>query len=88
MVASAGNDGTCVPTWPAIVPAVVAVGALDSVDNPAVFSNFGPWVRAWARGTDVVSAFFDEVDADDPVPAFDDWAIWSGTSFEHQSSPA
>jgi hypothetical protein len=87
VVASAGNDGTCVPQYPAVLPEVVAVGALDEDGNPAPFTNYGPWVRACTVGVEVVSSFYegfngaeppvDNVDADD----FHGWARWSGTSF-------
>jgi len=86
VVASAGNDGLPLPTFPASLPGVVSVGALD-VDGPAAFSNHGPWVRACAPGTDVVSTFFSDFTSgtDEDVRAFDGWARWSGTSF---SAPA
>jgi hypothetical protein len=87
VVASAGNDATCVPTYPAALRGVVGVGALDRDGRPAAYTNYGPWVTACTRGTDVVSLFFDGfngaepavdgVDADD----FHGWALWSGTSF-------
>ncbi len=86
VVASAGNDGTCCPTYPAALPGVVSVGALAAW-GPAPFTNYGPWVRACAPGVDLLSLFFnfngalglgvDEVDDD----AFTGWAQWSGTSF-------
>jgi hypothetical protein len=87
VVASAGNDGTCRPTYPAAFPDVVGVGAIGP-HGPALFTNYGPWVRACAPGVDLVSTFFafngDEVapGTQDPDPDdFDGWAIWSGSSF-------
>jgi hypothetical protein len=88
VVASAGNDATCVPTYPAVLPGVVSVGALDEDGTPAAYTNYGPWVRACTRGTDVVSLFFDGFNGAEP-PALDGsddddfagWARWSGTSF-------
>jgi hypothetical protein len=77
VVASAGNDATCRPMWPAVLDEVIAVGALDAEGNPAAFTNFGPWVRACTHGADVVSAFF----TSSPVTTIADWAMWSGTSF-------
>jgi hypothetical protein len=88
VVAAAGNDATCRPTYPAVLPGVVGVGAVDGQGRPAPFSNYGPWVRASSLGVDVVSAFFEwdgarprpgeSVDRDDFSHA---WATWSGTSF-------
>ncbi|MET0728881.1 MAG: S8/S53 family peptidase [Acidimicrobiales bacterium] len=87
VVASAGNDSTCRPTFPAALPGVVGVGAIGPA-GPAPFTNYGPWVRACAPGVDVVSWFFSafegqktaaqgELDPD----SFESWARWSGTSF-------
>ena len=84
VVASAGNDGTSQPYYPAALPGVVAVGALDT-QGRAAFSNFGSWVDACAPGVDVVSTFF--CDFDDRrsdragVDSYRGWARWSGTSF-------
>jgi hypothetical protein len=88
VVASAGNDATCVPSYPAALPNVVSVGALDADGRPAAYTNYGPWVRACTRGTDVISLFFEGFNGDelpdaagiDP-DAFEGWARWSGTSF-------
>ena len=86
VVASAGNDGTCRPSYPAAIPGVVSVGAIGP-DGPAWFSNYGSWVRACAPGVDVVSAFFASFDGKEVPSAgrdidnFRSWATWSGTSF-------
>ncbi len=86
VVASAGNDGSPRPMYPAALPHVLAVGALDHAKYPAPFTNFGPWVRACALGVEVVSTFF-EFDGAHPARAggdidnFAGWAVWSGTSF-------
>ena len=86
VVASAGNDGTCRPSFPAAIPGVVSVGAIGP-DGPAWFSNYGSWVRACAPGMDVVSSFFAEFDglevpsAGSDIDHFRSWAMWSGTSF-------
>ena len=87
VVASAGNDATCRPTFPAALPGVVGVGAIGP-NGPAPFSNYGPWVRACAPGVDLVSWFFKDFDGPDRNPAggvdpdhFVTWARWSGTSF-------
>jgi hypothetical protein len=88
VVASAGNDGVCRPTYPAAFPGVVSVGAIGP-EGPAPFSNFGPWVRACAPSVDLISTFFTgwsggmgAIDPHDPDPDdFAGWARWSGTSF-------
>ena len=87
VVASAGNDATCVPMFPAALPHVVGVAALDKEGKPARFTNYGPWVRACAHGGDVVSIFFEGFDGAGPpqqnydLDRFEGWAQWSGTSF-------
>ena len=87
VVASAGNDATCLPTYPAALPGVVSVGAIGP-SGPAPFTNYGRWVRACAPGVDLVSTFFSGFDGPEvsapgqPDPdRFDGWARWSGTSF-------
>lgn len=70
VVTSAGNDATSRPIFPAsfaphpegVVTAtpvsevpLVAVGALNPDGTAALFSNDGPWVRAWRPGAAVVS---------------------------------
>jgi len=80
-VASAGNAGSCRPTWPASFENVIAVGALGP-NGRAWFSNYGPWVDACAPGVDIISCFFDlgeEAGGEDED--FNGWACWSGTSF-------
>ena len=71
VVCSAGNDATARPMFPAawapwlddegtvhaepdVVP-IVSVGALNPNGTDALFSNAGPWVRAYARGASVMS---------------------------------
>jgi hypothetical protein len=88
VVASAGNDGTSRPMFPACFSDVVGVAALDPY-SPAPYSNHGSWVRACAPGTDLVSAFFRFDGKMDlrPMPGssdpdkFEHWARWTGTSF-------
>ena len=90
VVASAGNDATCRPAFPACLPGVIGVGALDD-HGPAPYSNHGPWVRACAPGTDLVSAFYNDLPLLElPVPKlpgsgepakYEGWARWTGTSF-------
>jgi len=89
VVASAGNDGRCDPTYPAAFPDVVSVGAIGP-DGPAPFTNYGPWVRACAPGVDILSTYFTGFEGSETPPAtgsgqdpdnFAGWALWSGTSF-------
>ena len=62
------TTATCRPYYPAALPGVVGVGAVDAGGRSA-FSNFGPWVDACAPGVDVVSTFFTEFDDADPTAA-------------------
>ncbi|HEX3425323.1 MAG TPA: S8 family serine peptidase [Acidimicrobiales bacterium] len=87
VVASAGNDATSTPSYPAALPDVLGVGAL-SPTGPAYFTNYGPWVRACAPGYDLLSTFFKGFNGPAPIGPdgedpddFDGWAVWSGTSF-------
>jgi subtilisin family serine protease len=86
VVASAGNDATSRPTYPACLSGVVAVGALGP-NGPAWFTNYGEWVDACAPGSDLLSTFFvfdgpaEEGPYGDDPDDFDGWAQWSGTSF-------
>jgi hypothetical protein len=69
VVASAGNESTSRPLFPAALAAtqpVLSVGALNPDGTKALFSNEGSWVRAWATGASVVSTF--------PVDARGSWA--------------
>ncbi|MER7213507.1 S8/S53 family peptidase [Streptosporangium sp. NPDC000239] len=75
VVACAGNTASTRPFWPAALPGVVAVGALDAAEQArAPFSAHGPWVDAWTRGEWLRSAFLRH-------GAFRGYAGWSGTSF-------
>ena len=89
---AAGNDGVGEPQWPAAYSTtkanVVSVGALgdpaeDRGDQPAPFSNFGPWVDAWAPGEHVAGIYVRGSYHWSPtVQQFDEpYAFWSGTSF-------
>jgi thermitase len=87
IVASAGNDGSDRPLYPAAFPGVKAVGALNSDLTAAAFSNHGDWVHCSAVGVGVVSTFVQGklppeagIGADLNFAA-DSWATWSGTSF-------
>ncbi|MFB9877942.1 S8 family serine peptidase [Planobispora siamensis] len=75
VVACAGNTASDRPFWPAALPGVVAVGALDAAGGArAPFSAYGPWVDACTRGEWLASAFLEE-------EPFGGYARWSGTSF-------
>lgn len=89
VVAAAGNhDPKCerdfAPSrsfWPAAMPEVVAVAALESDgEDPTLarFSNYGPWVDVSVVGAGVLSTF---LDFEGPTETFQGWARWSGTSF-------
>ncbi|MEM9712445.1 MAG: S8 family serine peptidase [Actinomycetota bacterium] len=57
VVAAAGNSAERGnPTiWPAALPGVLTVGAIDATGGRASFSSFGPYVDVVAPGRDVVS---------------------------------
>ncbi|GII54878.1 serine protease [Planotetraspora thailandica] len=73
VVACAGNTGMSRPFWPAALPGVVAVAALDD-EARAGFSAYGPWVDACAQGVGLTSSFVEH-------ESFHGFATWSGTSF-------
>ncbi|WP_433458156.1 S8 family peptidase [Micromonospora sp. CA-248212] len=83
VVASAGNDGTDSPVYPAAFAAdptltVISVGAQASPTTRARYSNHGVWVRQWREGTNTVSLM---PLSTAPVTALGAYAYWSGTSF-------
>nr|WP_198162759.1 S8 family peptidase [Halobacillus mangrovi] len=55
VVAAAGNDGVSTTFEPASYENVIAVGAVDSNNDVAYFSNYGSWVDVTAPGVDIVS---------------------------------
>jgi membrane-anchored mycosin MYCP len=70
------------PSWPAALDGVVAVGALDAAGQRARFSPERPWVDVAARGTFLRSTYVPRVDAGPYGVGFGaGWAEWSGTSF-------
>jgi hypothetical protein len=98
IVASAGNDGSDRPVYPAAFAAeqglaVVSVGALATPTERAPYSNFGPWVHRWGKGTNVISIMpltskgvgmepaADLLGAGPAPHPGDGYAWWSGTSF-------
>ncbi|HEX8876358.1 MAG TPA: S8 family serine peptidase [Phycisphaerales bacterium] len=56
VVASAGNESTSDPRYPASYPGVMSIAALDSSAALASFSNFGPLLSLSAPGVDVQSS--------------------------------
>ncbi len=70
VVAADGNDGSMAPHYPAALPNVVAVAAVDSSNVKAAWSNYGQNVCVCAPGVDVRSTFYNG-----------GYATWSGTSF-------
>ncbi|WP_248960012.1 S8/S53 family peptidase [Sphaerisporangium perillae] len=92
VVAAAGNHGALdhltagrtgrSACWPAAIPPVVAVGAVDDSGSSPPWSPDLPWVTCLAPGVDVIGSYLrGEVDVDGKVRSFDGHARWSGTSF-------
>jgi len=94
LVFAAGNNANDGPFVPASLPwadapaSKVAVGALDQFGMRAGYSNFGPWVDVYARGTDMVNAYpvgwyqYEEAPLKGTSANFTSgMAGWSGTSF-------
>jgi subtilisin family serine protease len=87
VVASAGNQGTPRPSWPAALPGVVGVAAvaqeLDGSRAPACYSNYGHWVDACAVGNRTSTYLRGRwaLPGDSVVEWFDRFAYWLGTSF-------
>jgi Subtilase family len=96
VVAAAGNSGTTDPVYPAAFPfpSVVAVAALTTTLEPAIWSSRGEWVDCSAVGENVVSTYVQgkedpqsrypgEPDPPEPPDEYgpSSWAIWFGTSF-------
>ncbi|GAB3008271.1 S8 family peptidase [Saccharothrix stipae] len=86
VVASAGNQGTNRPSWPAALPRVVAVAAVaeerDGSRSPACYSNHGHWVDACAVGNRTSTFLKGRWQlAGLEVDVYDRFAYWLGTSF-------
>jgi hypothetical protein len=90
VVAAAGNAGKPRRFWPAAGKTVVGVGAVDRGEawTRPEWSNYGPWVDAVTRGSNVASTFnrgktkcADSFGGRARTEAFDYWARWDGTSF-------
>jgi thermitase len=94
IVAAAGNNGDMEKVYPAALEGVVAVAALQAVEEPisnpppptagAEWSSHGDWVDCSAVGEGIVSTFVkgeeDPQFGSDTYPQ-DSWAVWTGTSF-------
>ncbi len=57
LVAAAGNDASTLPFYPAAHDFVIAVGASNSSDGKAAFSNYGSWVDVAAPGQSIQSTW-------------------------------
>lgn len=68
--ASAMNESTTAPYYPAACTHVVAVTASDSYDRLATFSNYGNWVTLAAPGTNILTTMNGG-----------GYGYWNGTSF-------
>lgn len=67
------------PSWPAALDDVLAVGSLGSDGSRAPFSPSRPWVDLAVRGEDVRSTYIPRSWSEQAVEQ--DWVEWSGTSF-------
>ncbi len=71
LVAATGNDSTLMPIYPAALPGVIAVSALDTTNAIANFSNFGYYMDVCSPGVKLYST----------LAGTYEWGTWSGTSF-------
>lgn len=55
VVVAAGNESTNELRYPAAIPGVIAVGAVDNYRQLASFSNYGSWVTVVAPGVQILS---------------------------------
>jgi len=69
-VASAGNDSSPAPVYPAGYSDVISVASTDDNDNRSNFSNYGPWIWLAAPGEQIVTTY-----------PWGTYAAASGTSF-------
>nr|WP_246427514.1 S8 family serine peptidase [Paenibacillus phyllosphaerae] len=59
LIAASGNDGMSAISYPAKYPSVMAVGAVDSLNQRADFSNYGEELEIMAPGVDVAGLSLD-----------------------------
>jgi subtilisin len=59
LVAASGNDYKSVISYPARYSSVIAVGATDSQDVRAIFSNYGTGLELMAPGVSILSTYID-----------------------------
>ncbi len=59
IVAAAGNEQQTALAWPASLPGVLSVGAVDANGSQAYFSNSGPGLTLVAPGVGIVSGYAD-----------------------------
>ncbi len=55
LVAAAGNRNVPYQQYPAAIPFVIAVGAVDANNQKAYYSNYGSWVDIAAPGSNILS---------------------------------
>jgi len=79
LVAASGNDGSSVG-YPAAYPEFIAVGATDSSDNIASFSNYGPELEISAPGVDILSTTPTYLSGRGPFNPGPNYDTLSGTS--------
>lgn len=70
LVASAGNEASNAPHYPAACPEVLAVASVEANNERSTFSNYGSYVSLVAPGAGIRSTFWTG-----------GYATWSGTSF-------
>jgi len=80
LAASAGNDNTSNPEYPAYYGPMIAVAATNSNDDKASFSNYGDWVDLAAPGVDILSLRASLASSYFGKPYDDYTLILSGTS--------
>ncbi|MFZ4404364.1 MAG: S8 family serine peptidase [Pseudobdellovibrionaceae bacterium] len=56
LVAGAGNDGSARVSYPAALPEVIAVGAIDQNQQRAAYSQYGPELSLVAPGEEIFSS--------------------------------